>query len=77
MGRIVLILGIIGLLFCGYILREEYRANQVYNKCWSEHFETDGEGEQACGDLQVKYKYEFLCNANGSACWVEKNTDLQ
>lgn len=47
----------------------------VYNTCnTSRQTLTDGSLEAYCGELQDKYKIEFLCKDD--MCWVEDNPNL-
>lgn len=67
----VYLAGFIAFAFCGYILIQELQASRVYAVCIAAHHEVSGESEEACGNMQDKYHYEFLCSRIGN-CWVEK-----
>lgn len=49
----------------------------VYSTCMASR-NGDRKTERQCGDVQDRYKYEFLCDGieASSSCWVERNTEL-
>lgn len=52
-------------------LAETAHKAEVQRVCDVAHNEINGRSEQACGDIQDKYKMEYLCSSIGDHCWVE------
>ncbi|MES1987278.1 MAG: hypothetical protein V4440_04470 [Pseudomonadota bacterium] len=51
--------------------RQIAQQHQTYNICIKAHFETSGASEQACGNAQDRTHTEFICNQDGTYCWLE------
>jgi hypothetical protein len=71
LGSIIIILASMVLVLQMQVSNLPDRGHQVYNVCMAAHGDTDGKHEAACGAMQDKYHYEFLCDKTGASCWVE------
>lgn len=77
---IVTIMGIVGVVFTGYLLFETVNANRTYTACQQSRI-YNTVTEEECWKLQQSTGWEFMCTMRNSdvinECWVSKNNELK